>query len=301
MKVWQLASDQHSLPNRYHRAFILLPAVMEGFAIGLKNGKRRKRGVNPEKGRAARLKAAAGFSGDDDSGDEKPRARAISLVSTTSRQEPKTINALEIEKRRSPAAQNGRHSAPKDKVSQIERLVRRRKDAENEIVGQQSREGKDEALFRYDLERCPEEVSKSAYRDTPVEGFGVAMLRSMGWRGDGDEKKSSKGSSNDWRPKLRPSRLGLGARLQTHPGKSNVVQKAKNVTETPHGVQGESHRDSDVLRGTHSEEELSPSPRKRSLPLGKEINNPRRQGGEQRQPDRQPAKKSRFTVNADSK
>ena len=50
-------------------------------------------------------------------------------------------------------------------------------------------------------------IHDDAYRSVPVQGFGAALLKGMGWTGPGkgDAKERSEGV------KVRPHRLGLGA------------------------------------------------------------------------------------------
>ena len=57
-----------------------------------------------------------------------------------------------------------------------------------------------------DLNSRPDEPSRDSYNKIPVEEFGAAMLRGMGWTGS--DKTSSSGVIK-YVP--RPERLGLGA------------------------------------------------------------------------------------------
>ena len=65
----------------------------------------------------------------------------------------------------------------------------------------------DEAL-RQDIEELPESASLNDYTDMPVSEFGAAMLRGMGWTGDGKGKKNVQ----PWLPQSRPALLGIGAK-----------------------------------------------------------------------------------------
>ena len=65
----------------------------------------------------------------------------------------------------------------------------------------------DEAL-RQDIEELPESASLDDYTDMPVSEFGAAMLRGMGWTGDGKGKKNVQ----PWLPQSRPALLGIGAK-----------------------------------------------------------------------------------------
>jgi len=65
----------------------------------------------------------------------------------------------------------------------------------------------DEA-FRQDIDELPDPATLDNYTDMPVSEFGAAMLRGMGWTGDG------KGGKNvqPWLPQSRPALLGIGAK-----------------------------------------------------------------------------------------
>ena len=65
----------------------------------------------------------------------------------------------------------------------------------------------DEA-FRQDVDELPEPATLDDYTDMPVSEFGAAMLRGMGWTGDGKGKKNVQ----PWLPQSRPALLGIGAK-----------------------------------------------------------------------------------------
>lgn len=65
----------------------------------------------------------------------------------------------------------------------------------------------DEA-FRQDIDELPEPATLDNYTDMPVSEFGAAMLRGMGWTGDGKGKKNVQ----PWLPQSRPALLGIGAK-----------------------------------------------------------------------------------------
>lgn len=65
----------------------------------------------------------------------------------------------------------------------------------------------DEA-FRQDVEELPESSTLDDYTDMPVSEFGAAMLRGMGWTGEGKGKKNIQ----PWLPQSRPALLGIGAK-----------------------------------------------------------------------------------------
>jgi hypothetical protein len=65
----------------------------------------------------------------------------------------------------------------------------------------------DEA-FRQDVEELPDSSTLDDYTDMPVSEFGAAMLRGMGWTGEGKGKKNVQ----PWLPQSRPALLGIGAK-----------------------------------------------------------------------------------------
>ena len=69
----------------------------------------------------------------------------------------------------------------------------------------------DEEALRNDLAEAPDEPSIDAYEATPIEGFGLAMLRGMGWKdSDGDNRKGANKPPAE--VKRRPALLGIGAK-----------------------------------------------------------------------------------------
>lgn len=65
----------------------------------------------------------------------------------------------------------------------------------------------DEA-FQQDVKELPESSTLNDYTDMPVSEFGAAMLRGMGWTGEGKGKKNIQ----PWLPQSRPALLGIGAK-----------------------------------------------------------------------------------------
>ena len=69
----------------------------------------------------------------------------------------------------------------------------------------------DEEALQNDLQDAPDEPSLDAYEATPIEGFGLAMLRGMGWKdSDGEARKG--GAKAPKEVKRRPALLGIGAK-----------------------------------------------------------------------------------------
>lgn len=233
--------------------------IMDSFSVGLKRGKRRRGRAGLGTNGLAQPQAASGFGGDDDSGDEKPRAKPVTRVVSSVRNdkpdEPRGVIKEEVghnvAKKEEDVGQ-----ARGEKKSQIARLVARRRDAERQLAAQASGGGQDEALFRYDVDKCPEQAALTTYESTPVDGFGAALLRSMGWSGNTDgDGADSKDKSDTWKPKLRPRRLGLGAKLGD-PRTQNVAKERVPETSSSKGIISKADELREVLKGTESEDEV---------------------------------------------
>lgn len=69
----------------------------------------------------------------------------------------------------------------------------------------------DEEALQNDLNDAPDEPSLDAYEATPIEGFGLAMLRGMGWK-DSDGESRKNGAKAPKEIKRRPALLGIGAK-----------------------------------------------------------------------------------------
>lgn len=66
----------------------------------------------------------------------------------------------------------------------------------------------EEEQLKADLGRLPDEPGKRMYEAVPVEDFGVALLKGMGWTGSTDKTTTSAPGKQV----RRPERLGLGAK-----------------------------------------------------------------------------------------
>ncbi|KAF2876233.1 DExH-box splicing factor binding site-domain-containing protein [Massariosphaeria phaeospora] len=73
-------------------------------------------------------------------------------------------------------------------------------------------EDDDDVAFRREIHDAPDVPTLQAYEATPVEGFGAALLRGMGWK-DGEEIGSKgKAAAAPKEIKKRPALLGIGAK-----------------------------------------------------------------------------------------
>src|SRR5690242_13833293 len=80
----------------------------------------------------------------------------------------------------------------------------------------------DEEALRNDLLDAPDEPDVAAYEATPIEGFGLAMLRGMGWKDSDGEARKGGPAKAPAEVKRRPALLGIGrseehtSELQSH-------------------------------------------------------------------------------------
>lgn len=84
--------------------------------------------------------------------------------------------------------------------------------ASNRIIPQSTLT--EEELLKSDLDYKPSEPTLDDYSRTPVEGFGMALLRGMGWK----EGEDGKGNNKPPEVKKRSALLGLGARDRMNEG-----------------------------------------------------------------------------------
>ncbi|GAB7359370.1 hypothetical protein MBLNU230_g6021t1 [Neophaeotheca triangularis] len=71
----------------------------------------------------------------------------------------------------------------------------------------------EEQAFQHDYEDAPDMASLADYERVPVEDFGAALLRGMGWKdGEGIGSNRGKKAVVTKRPEKRPALLGIGAK-----------------------------------------------------------------------------------------
>lgn len=71
----------------------------------------------------------------------------------------------------------------------------------------------EEGAYEDYVERAPDAPSFSDYEKVPVEGFGLAMLKGMGFKETDDKKDGGKDKKGETAPvKRRPALLGIGAK-----------------------------------------------------------------------------------------
>lgn len=92
----------------------------------------------------------------------------------------------------------------------------------------------EEERFKYDLASRPDEADEEAYEDMPIEEFGTAMLRGMGWTPGTAIGLSNKGLVEPIEFVKRPGyRLGLGAQPKDIPVKKKKYIKPGESREPP--------------------------------------------------------------------
>ncbi|KAI9892916.1 MAG: hypothetical protein M1814_001075 [Vezdaea aestivalis] len=70
----------------------------------------------------------------------------------------------------------------------------------------------DTALFRQDISSRPSVSSLQTYEDVPIDGFGAALLRGMGWKEGQGVGKRKAGVEVRKEKERRPALLGIGAK-----------------------------------------------------------------------------------------
>lgn len=80
----------------------------------------------------------------------------------------------------------------------------------------------EEQMLRNDLDTCPDAPDLDAYSSMPIEEFGAAMLRGMGWKDGSGVGKSRNGPTRAPEVQRRSALLGLGAKERTLPIKPDA-------------------------------------------------------------------------------
>ncbi|KAJ6495653.1 DExH-box splicing factor binding site-domain-containing protein [Mycena vitilis] len=69
--------------------------------------------------------------------------------------------------------------------------------------------------YKQDVEELPDVATLDDYNRVPIEQFGLALLRGMGWKeGTAATRKPGKGLIQPYLPEARPALLGIGAKEQ---------------------------------------------------------------------------------------
>ncbi|TDL24862.1 hypothetical protein BD410DRAFT_766411 [Rickenella mellea] len=84
--------------------------------------------------------------------------------------------------------------------------------------------------YRRDVVTRPDEATLDDYDRVPVEAFGAALLRGMGWKPGTAASRTRTGPAEPWVPTARPSLLGIGAKervLEDDGSKDNKKGKSR--------------------------------------------------------------------------
>lgn len=76
----------------------------------------------------------------------------------------------------------------------------------------------EEEAFENDMREAPDAPDLAAYEATPIEGFGAALLRGMGWKDGESLSKDKKPAAKPKELKKRPALLGIGAKPEAAVG-----------------------------------------------------------------------------------
>lgn len=160
--------------------------------------------------------------GDDTNGagtnDSKTSKRESEEDEKTKEIKKKLFNFESQEKNRKTQQQQGSDAPPTAPILR-----------QNVVPGMDALEDMNEK-YRLDVSMRPDEldVHSAAYDMVPIEDFGAALLRGMGWKGNVD--KDDKGAE----PKPRHKLLGLGATIRPPiPGESKNKHRKKSSQQQP--------------------------------------------------------------------
>ena len=134
--------------------------------------------------------------------------------------------------------------APKDDEAKVRYENKKKEQDKNKnesFIGKSLAE-KELDAFKEDVEDLPEQASIEAYESMPIEDFGAAMLRGMGWKegeGVGRNAKSGRADPVEFVPRM--GRLGLGADTMDVPGAT--LRKNNNNNDKKIRKQGETREE----------------------------------------------------------
>jgi hypothetical protein len=152
-----------------------------------------------------------------------PHTQVRNVVVTEEMEEPKVQYGLTILKKEYQQENRSEEAAApaepmediKDSLTEEQRLEKKAIDA---LVNGKSGDDdlviplhNEEELFVNDVRNAPDAPSLDAYEATPIEGFGAALLRGMGWK-DGEAIGRNGNPTKPPEVKRRPALLGIGAK-----------------------------------------------------------------------------------------
>ncbi|KAL5121919.1 DNA primase large subunit Spp2 [Pleosporales sp. CAS-2024a] len=159
-----------------------------------------------------------------------PHTKDQNTVITEKMEQPQIQYGLTILKHEDQQQQNGAEedAAPaqpmedvKDSLTEEQRLEKKALDAlvngkttDQELVIPLH---KHDDAFLDDVKNAPEAPTLDSYEATPIEGFGAALLRGMGWK-DGEAIGKNGAPAKPKEVKRRPALLGIGAKEEAAAG-----------------------------------------------------------------------------------
>ncbi|KAF2645989.1 hypothetical protein P280DRAFT_545870 [Massarina eburnea CBS 473.64] len=98
----------------------------------------------------------------------------------------------------------------------------------------------EEEAYQNDMLNAPDAPTLDVYEATPIEGFGAALLRGMGWKDGMELGKDNKPAAKPKEVKRRPALLGIGAKEEAAAGidaggknAQQIKRKKMHTTYTP--------------------------------------------------------------------
>ena len=110
----------------------------------------------------------------------------------------------------------------------------------------------EEQMLRNDLNTCPDAPDLDAYSSMPIEEFGAAMLRGMGWKDGSGVGKSRSGPTRAPEVQRRSALLGLGAKERTLPTKPDA-RRHESRSYSP-ALRRDEREDRDAYRSSRDRE-----------------------------------------------
>lgn len=139
--------------------------------------------------------------------------------------------------------------------------------------------------YKQDVEELPEVASLEDYARVPVEQFGAAMLRGMGWTEGTAASKSGKGHVQPYLPTARPALLGIGAK-EMEAFDDGSKKKGSSRPEKRYVPVVKRELKGGDTPGSGRERSQSPSRSRRNSPSAEEHTNLRRRGESDHRRDR---------------
>ncbi|KAI9739688.1 MAG: hypothetical protein M1834_006406 [Cirrosporium novae-zelandiae] len=223
------------------KSLLVIPKVQGRDWRNVGGAKRRGKNLLPEEVRAMRSGEGKEIISE---AEEKERVQKMQYgLVVTEKQRSKSTDGgnetTEMDVDSAPANRQDAHHEPEEKITEDERAIQAlmgntsTTDSSRIISHQDQEPHNDLRSYRSDISTRPESATLADYNDVPVEEFGAALLRGMGWK-DGqefggkrrygednddlnDQKKKGTNKKNNSSGSLRllekrPALLGIGAK-----------------------------------------------------------------------------------------